>query len=331
VGYIPRVATLPTFNDTIGTVLTRIGPTRNNYKVTPGLYATGTPNTESPVLVTANYKLSLDCLRFQLDNIDSWLLVADTRGVNVWCAAGKGTFSTDEIILSVKECNLNKLVSHRQLILPQLGATGVAGYKVKKECGFVSLFGPVHTRDIPAYLQNNNKASDKMRSITFTLKERAELIPVELYYLLQPLIIIFLGGYLLSGVSPTFFSTHTAWTRNLDLFGATLIGIGCGAVIVPLILPWLPGRQFWFKGLYPGIIIGLLYWNFISAHINGLEGAALLLWVTAISSYLSMNFTGCTPFTSPTGVEHEMRRGIPVQTAITVISLFLWITGAFTG
>ena len=135
-GAVPKVTTRPTFRDTIGTVLTRIGPTRNNYKVIPGLYAVGNPDAKSPVLVTANYKLSFDSLRFQMDNIDAWLIVTDTRGVNVWCAAGKGTFSTEEIILSVKECNLHKVVQHHTLIIPKVGATGVAGYQVKKECGF---------------------------------------------------------------------------------------------------------------------------------------------------------------------------------------------------
>ena len=315
----------------MGTILTRIGQNRNDYKVIPGLYAVGNPDSGSPVLVTANYKLSFDSLRFQLSNIDAWLLVADTRGVNVWCAAGKGTFSTEEIILSVKECNLHAFVNHRTLILPQLGATGVAGHQVKKGCGFRVRFGPVRTLDIPAYLQNDSEASEAMRSVSFTLKERAELIPVELYFLVKPLLYMFLGGFLLSGIGHGFFSFHEAWTRNIYLFNATLLGIGCGTVLSPLILPWLPGRQFWVKGLLPGIACSLIYWKLMAAQISTIEGLALCLWITAISSYLCMNFTGCTPFTSPTGVEHEMRRGIPVQASAIVIALILWIANQFIG
>lgn len=299
--------------------------------MTPGLYAVGKPDAQSPVLVTANYKLSFDALRFQLEDIDAWLLVADTRGVNVWCAAGKGTFSTEEIILSVNLCKLHKLVDHRRLILPQLGATGVAAYQVKKECGFTVLFGPVRTNDIPAFLQNNNQASEANRSVTFSLKERTELIPVELYFLLQPLIIFFLSGFLLSGIGPTLFSTHAAWTRSLYLLCATLLGIGSGAILVPLILPWLPGRQFWLKGLLPGMAAGLACWRILFWQIHSLEGVALLLWTTTVSSYLAMNFTGCTPFTSPTGVEKEMRRGIPIQAAATLIALVLWLSNPFIG
>lgn len=289
----------------------------------------GRPGPESPLLVTANYKLSFDALRFQLDTIDAWLLVADTRGVNVWCAAGKGTFSTEEIIHSVQQSQLQELVSHRTLILPQLGATGVAALEVTKGCGFKVQFGPVRTSDLPTFLRNNNQADEAMRSVTFTLKERAELIPVELYFLLQPLVILFLAGVLLSGIGPTIFSASAAWTRGLHLLSGTLVGIGCGTILLPLILPWLPGRQFWVKGLLPGLAGGIACWGIFSGQITTPEGLALLLWITAVSSYLAMNFTGSTPFTSPTGVEHEMRRGIPIQVAATVIGLLLWVAVPF--
>ena len=88
--------------DVWGTLGARIGIIRRDYKVAPGFYAAGSPGPQSPVLVTANYKLSFDALRHQLLGIDAWLLVIDTRGINVWCAAGKGSFSTDEVIQSVR-------------------------------------------------------------------------------------------------------------------------------------------------------------------------------------------------------------------------------------
>lgn len=289
----------------------------------------GKPCPESPVLVTANYKLSFDSLRFQLDAMDVWLLVVDTRGINVWCAAGKGTFSTEEILYSVKQCRLQELVSHRVLILPQLGATGVSAFQVTKGCGFKVLYGPVRSSDLPAFLSNKNQADEAMRSVTFTLQERAVLIPVELFLLLKPLAVFVAIGLLLSGIGPTIFSATTAWTRSLHLMGATLVGICCGTILVPLILPWLPGRQFWVKGLLPGLTGGLLCWWLSAGQMNTLEGPALLIWVTVLSSYLAMNFTGATPFTSPTGVEHEMRRGIPLQSIATAIALLLWLCSPF--
>ena len=61
---------------------------RNNYKIEPGIYALGSPDKNSEVLVTANYKLSFDTLRKNLTGLNVWILVLDTKGINVWCAAG---------------------------------------------------------------------------------------------------------------------------------------------------------------------------------------------------------------------------------------------------
>ena len=43
-----------------------------------------------------------------------------------------------------------------------------------------------------------------------------------------------------------------------------------------------------------------------------------------------MNFTGSTPFTSPTGVEKEMRMAIPAQVGAVLLAAVIWITAAFT-
>jgi len=104
------------------------------------------------VLVTANYKLTFDRLRSSLDTLDAWLLVADTLGINVWCAAGKGTFCADEIARVVLQTRLAEIVDHRRLVLPQLSAPGVAAHKVKEACGFRAIFGPVCATDLPGFL-----------------------------------------------------------------------------------------------------------------------------------------------------------------------------------
>ena len=114
--------------------------------VDPGLYAVGHPTPESPVLVSANYKMSFDRLRSQLTGLTHGCLVLDTRGVNVWCSAGKGTFGTDEIVGRVRANRLGEIVSHRTLVVPQLGAPGVAAHQVKNRCGFRVVYGPVQGR-----------------------------------------------------------------------------------------------------------------------------------------------------------------------------------------
>ncbi len=117
-----------------------------NYKVDPGLYALGEPNADSPVLVSANYKLSFDALRSALPGRNFWILVVDTDGVNVWCAAGKGTFSTEELVSRIESSGLTRLVSHRLLIVPQLAAPGVAAHRVRELSGFKIKYGPIRSK-----------------------------------------------------------------------------------------------------------------------------------------------------------------------------------------
>ena len=82
--------------------------------------------------MTANYKLSFDAIRKNLSGQNGWILVLDTKGINVWCAAGKGTFGTNELVKRIRLVSLEKIVNHKRLILPQLGAAGVAAHKVKE-------------------------------------------------------------------------------------------------------------------------------------------------------------------------------------------------------
>ena len=326
---MPRVATSASRKDLWGTIGARIGVIRRNYKVAPGLYAVGAPGPDAPVLVTANYKLTFDSLRCCLDGIDAWLLVIDTRGINVWCAAGKGTLCTDEVVAGIRRARLSEVVSHRRLILPQLAATGVSAAGVRQGSGFDVLFGPVRAADLPAFLRRDNQGDESMRSVTFTLAERTVLIPVELYLLAKPLLAVFCGALLLSGIGPQVFSPAAALERGWVLMAATGLGILGGAVLTPLLLPWLPARQFWLKGIVAGLPAALLGWLLFAPRLALLEGPALILWVETVSSYLAMHFTGSTPFTSPSGVEYEMRRGLPVQMAATALTVSLWLTAPF--
>jgi CO dehydrogenase/acetyl-CoA synthase gamma subunit (corrinoid Fe-S protein) len=113
-------------------LLARLSFKREWHRVKPGLYRLGKPGPEAPVFVTSNYTLSFDALRSNLTSMDAFILVLDTFGVNVWCAAGKRTFDTKELVHRIQDTKLGEVVSHRILILPQLGAPGVAAHEVKK-------------------------------------------------------------------------------------------------------------------------------------------------------------------------------------------------------
>jgi hypothetical protein len=331
VGPVPRVKTRLVRSDRRGTLTARLGIKRDQYKIAPGIYCVGTPDQDSPVLVTANYKLSFDALRRELGSLDAWILVIDTRGINVWCAAGKALFSTREVVHRVQQTGLKKLVRHNRLILPQLAATGVSALGVKKEIGFKVLWGPIKARDIQQFIADGCKAEKSMRRVTFALPERVVLVPVELSHLPKPTIWVLLAAFLLSGIGTNFFSFNVAWSRGLMVLTAYIAGILAGAVAAPVLLPWVPGRAFALKGTLTGAVAGLAVVAIFRSNLMWLEDTALLLFTMVISSYLTMNFTGSTPFTSPSGVEKEMRRAIPLQAAAALIAVVAWVTAAFAG
>lgn len=328
IGAVPQVRTKLQWQDRLGQMRARIGISRDFYRVAPGLYAVGDPNEKSEVLVTASYKLSFDSLRRGLANINAWILVLDTHGINVWCAAGKGTFGTKELISRIRQTRLDQLVSHRRLILPQLGATGVTAKTIRKETGFRVVWGPVQAGDIYRFLEKGRKADPKMRTVTFTLLERMVLIPVEFYSLkIKWVLWTALAAFVLSGIGPHIFSVTAAWQRGLLLMLALFWGAVAGNVLVPSLLPWLPGRAFAVKGAVAGLAVGALWLLFIS--VTAVEAVALFLLVIAFGSFAGTNFTGSTPFTSPTGVEKEMRQFMPFQILGVLIAMIAWVAAPF--
>lgn len=110
VGMVPMVVTKWNNYDRWSTLKVRWSVGRMNYRVTPGIYAIGNPDRNSRVFVTGNYKLSFDYLRRALNGLNGWILVIDTKGINVWCAAGKGTFSTKEVVRRIRIHHLDQIV-----------------------------------------------------------------------------------------------------------------------------------------------------------------------------------------------------------------------------
>jgi len=301
-----------------------------NYTVDPGLYALGQPDEQSPVLVTANYKMSFDRLRKALPCRNAWILVLDTKGINVWCAAGKKTFSTEEIVARIGSSGIERVVSHKEVILPQLSAPGVAVHQIKKLSGFKGVFGPIRAEDLPAFLDNGLKATVKMRSKTFTTWERLVLIPVELVEALKAALILCPLLLLLSGLlGPSGFWPNVL-NQGFFAVQALLAAILAGTVLTPLLLPWLPGRAFSVKSLAPGLLCALFL--LLSRLGNRAEGGGFLdmiawaLIILSAAAYLGMNFTGASTYTSLSGVKKEMRWSLPLQIGGGLTGFVLWVS-----
>jgi hypothetical protein len=321
-GKVPLVSASLAFRDVFGGWKARWGINRMRYIVRPGLYGVGKPDSTSPVLVTANYKMSFDRLRKELTGLNVWIMVLDTKGINVWCAAGKGTFGTVELVKRIAMVGLSRVVSHHTIILPQLGAPGVAAHEVRKQSGFNVVYGPVRAADIKSFLKANMKATREMRRVTFGCLDRLVLTPIELVGILKPLAIITAALLIVAATG----LVEVSFSGIYPFIGAILTG----AVVGPALLPWIPGSAFSWKGWLVGLI-----W---ATAVIFLEGylvepgtiwniLALLLVLPAISAFLTLNFTGASTYTSLSGVKREMRFSVPAIIILAVAGIGSWLVG----
>ena len=332
-GELPRVSSALSWVDYWGIVKVRWGVGRMSYRVDPGLYALGEPDDKSPVVVTANYKMTFDRLRDALFGRNVWILVLDTDGINVWCAAGKGTFGTEELVNRIHSSGLAQVVSHRTLILPQLAAPGVSAHQISAPSGFKVMYGPIRAKDLAVFFDSGLKATPEMRRKTFGLFERVALIPIELVSALKIALILIPVLFLLSGLGGPNDFWSNAWTFGSFATEALLVAVLTGTALTPILLPWLPGRAFSLKGLSLGIVsaIALIVARGFNLEIgsNRFELLAWLLLIPAATSYLAMNFTGASTYTSLSGVRKEMRWALPMQIAAAFIGFSLWLTSRF--
>lgn len=322
---IMHTTTQLTIQDIIGSWKARWGINRMNFKVEPGLYSVGNPDSSSPVLVSANYKMSFDSLRKELTELDVWILVLDTKGINVWCAAGKGTFGTSELLNRIAVVQLEKVVSHRTLILPQLGAPGVRAHEVLKNSGFKVLYGPVEAKNIKEFIHSGMKATAQMRTVKSSAYDRLVLTPVELVGTFKISLMIFGVLFLLNliGVGPFGLVDFYAYV------GAVIVG----CIVTPVLLPWIPGRAFAWKGWFVGFI-----WTVVVNILNGwpdapqyslLRALGYLLILPSVSAFFAMNFTGCSTFTSFSGVLKEMKIAVPAIAISIVLGIILILINSF--
>ena len=250
------------------------------YAKTPtGLYRIGRPHRESPVLVTGNYHLTVRRLVDQLDGrLDCWLIVANSRGINVWCSAGGGHFTAEDVISAVNTSGVKEAVDHHALILPQLCANGVDGWKIRHETGWGVHWGPARASDIPDYLSAGRKKTDQMRHVTFPIADRLEMTTVML---------LFYGIFML--VLGLIFWRSYLWT----ILAITAVL----SYVYGLLLPWLPGRDGLGKGIPLSILVLLGLWIW-SAAWGGLTMKDLFNWSLGLgflAFFIGAEFQGMSP------------------------------------
>ncbi|MDF1537141.1 MAG: mercury methylation corrinoid protein HgcA [bacterium] len=323
IGSIPRVTSELTFADQLGMWKARWGISRMDYTVYPGLYAVGDPGPDSEVLVTANYRMTFDLLRRAVSGLDLWVLVLDTKGINVWCAAGKGTFGTDELVRRIESAGLRSVVNHRRIIVPQLGAVGVAAHKVKDITGFRVIYGPVEMTDLKPFFASGRRATPAMRKKQFPLSERAAIAPMELIPAAKWVVAFTFVLATVAGLAGPGSLLDDAARFGLEAFLLLSLAVVSGAILAPLFLPWLPGRAFAIKGAVTGAAVSFMLP--LASSFPATRLAAWSLIIVALSSFLAMNFTGSSTYTSLSGVKKEMKEAVPFQAGAGTVGLLLWV------
>lgn len=314
--------------DYLGSIKCRISNSfRMKYKVEPGLYSLGEPDRNSDVFVSANYKLSFDILRKELNGLSVWILALDTKGINVWCAAGKGTFGTKELVKRINKVNLSSILNHRRIIVPQLGAVGVNADAVFKQTGFKVYFGPVYAKNIKAYLKAGKRKTSKMRKVEFSAIDRFVLTPMEIIPAIKKFFIFGIIVLLFFGFQPLGILFKNAELSGMPFLLLGLASIIDGAFITPILLPFIPFRSFAVKGWIIGIlsVIPILFFLNLPEQKNILIFTVEILFFPMASSYLALQFTGSTTFTNMSGVKKELRIALPVYLISTAISIVLLI------
>ena len=257
-----------------------------------GLRIFGSPDENSPVFVTSNFDLTVKRVSKYLKQLDCYLIIAQSGGVNVWCAAAGGSFTENSIISAVEISRIGSRVKHRTLILPQLAAAGINTKVIKKETGWDCKFGPVYAKDIPEYVNNGFLKTEAMRRVEYPLADRLEVAfgcIFPFYLLIMAFLLIFQRGWI-------FEFNLVSWTMFLILF---------------VFQPYLPSRYGWGKVLFlealilATFVIYLLFSWGGTAHFNG-----MFIWAMIVTLLMGMDCAGFSPNLKGEVDELMIRMGI---------------------
>ncbi len=219
-----------------------------------GLRRIGKPDRHSPVLVTCNFYITVRRFLRKLRHYDIWLLVADSKGINVWCAAAGEEFNTHAIVAAIKTSGIADRVDHRDVILPPLGATGTIAVDVEKQTGWKVHWGPVRIGDIPGYLKNSCQRTEAMKRVSYTWRERLDTAIGPLF----PFFFLGAVGFLI-------FAPHLFW-QYLLIASLTFI-------FFMLTCPWLPGNQGLSKVIFLQVILVVIL--IVSETLNTPQGFSI--------------------------------------------------------
>ena len=300
--------------------------------IEPGIYPSGNPNRNSPIIVTANYEYTYIKVMRDLKGIDAWVLCVDSDGINVWCAARGDNFGNNQLLEAVETTNITNITDTRTLILPQLSAGGVSIPQLPKKSEkfpFKITFGPVWSNQLPQFIKEKpGRKSDKMKIAKFSLSHRIRAGVTHTTFLfrkifLLPLLVlalIILGINVLLGMN---------WYNKLYWIGEIFLWIIVANIIISLLFPISEfTRKFIVKGVFFGtmnvIILSALTWILHHSIIFILLNLCLYFWIAFFST---MSFSGYTMYTNPREIQGEYPIFVRINKILIIISLVFLVIG----
>ncbi len=254
------------------------------FSIEPDVIKVGNPDQESPVILTCNFTLTVKRVLKAIKGLDCYLLIAPSKGINVWCGACGDDFNTDSVISIIKTSGINKMVSHRTLIIPQLSAPGIDPVIIKKRVGWDLKFGPVYAKDIKKYIENNFKKTEAQRRVNFPLKKRIEMANLYFFSLLLLFSIIYWITAIFLPILDYILYFDTIILAIVIIYG------------VLIILPSISSKTGKLKVLIYGLVIFVLL---LFYHINFLSDLFYLIWncivLILLVLILAEDFHGLTP------------------------------------
>jgi hypothetical protein len=146
--------------------------------------------------------------------------------------------------------------------------SGVSAHAIKKNAGFNIRYGPIHSSDIPAFIDSGYKVTPEMRLKKFPIRERLSLIPMELVAASKWMMIILPAIFLLSGMIGT--GQFRTAVFHHGIFAALMLlgGLVAGTIVSPL----AAGKSFCVKRHLGGCFRLLNYHWFVCKYIKSCAG-----------------------------------------------------------
>ncbi len=242
--------------------------------VEPGLRVIGNPDRNSPVVLTSNFHLTVRRMEKALKKENLFLLVAQSNGINVWCASEGGEFNTHSAITAIKTSRINERVNHNRIILPQFSASGINPALLKKETGRTAFFGPAYARNLPEYLRDP-KTVFKNNKADFSLPFRMEMLLAMnfIIWLAIAVVTFFVAPKSVLAVSACF------WLTGLVFYAG---------------YPLIPGKSGWLKAFLfsTAEIIALSVYSYLILNLPPFAWWKSMLGLTLINFMLGFDLKG---------------------------------------